>query len=126
MRTIAMLAMALAVTACGSMSTAQASESPASPSEQRSYTDVRGSDRVSVLGPHQGRRVVGRSFSVRAEGPSKTLERTEDVAKVDDGELKDPAAQGPAGRTSGATTKRLRSKSRCRASLRRAWPARAL
>lgn len=85
MRTTVMLTAALALTACGgSMSTAQASESAASTAAQRSY-DVRGFDRVSALGPHRVVVSVGPAFSVRAHGPSATLDRTEVV--VEDGEL---------------------------------------
>jgi hypothetical protein len=88
MRKVLIIAAAALATACsGSINTAQASESAAvaSADEQRSY-DLSGFERISVVGPHRVTVSVGPAFSIRAEGPGKTFERTEVV--VEDGELK--------------------------------------
>jgi hypothetical protein len=55
------------------------------PSVSRSY-DLGGFDAVSVVGPHQVVISVGPAYSVRAEGPQRTLADTE--VEVEDGELK--------------------------------------
>jgi hypothetical protein len=77
----------LAAACSGSTQSAKASEAStaAAANEQRTF-DVRGFDRVSVVGPHRVTITVGPAFSVRAEGPGTTFARTE--VMVEGGELK--------------------------------------
>lgn len=86
MRTMTILAITLIVSACGgSIGTAQASQSTNAAIEQRDY-DVSGFTRVSTTGPHRVIVSVGPAFSVHAEGPAATLQRTDVL--VENGELK--------------------------------------
>jgi hypothetical protein len=54
------------------------------PTVARSY-DLTGFDAVSVVGPHHVVVTVGPAFSIRAEGPQKTLDDTE--VEIEDGRL---------------------------------------
>lgn len=77
--TIGMLA-----TLCVPMAAAQDDAEGPVATMSRSY-DAAGFDAVSVVGPHRVEISVGPAWSVRAEGPQRTLEDTE--VEVEDGRL---------------------------------------
>lgn len=65
---------------------------PSGATISRSY-EVAGFDAVSVIGPHRVEVTVGPAWSVRADGPARTLEDT--VVEVEDGRLQiHPAEDG--------------------------------